>query len=111
MPGSNNMQCDYPYRVIGEHFQRATYNGQAVIMVDTHDGKQRDAIASLLLQLPHVERLFHPRDLVFIQQAVKRAEQWLNNRLKKVSPHRPQHKQAPSLRVINNHHFAGYRKR
>lgn len=111
MPSSNDTHFVYPYRVVGEHFRRPVYNGQAVVMVDTNNGHQRDAIASLLLELPNIEQLFHPRDIEFIKGAVKRAEQWLANRMKKIEPARPKIKQTPKLTLHINKHFEGYRKR
>lgn len=91
------------YRVLGEDFMRKVPDRQSVIMVRRSDGERRDAIPSLLMELPDFETGFTPAAKEFIKQSAERAKLWLARRSKKVEPIRPKVKGNFTLRLIVNH--------
>lgn len=108
--GTTEIQ-QYPYRVVGEHYQRRIRNKYSIIMVDTIHGCQRDAIPSLLIQLPNFEKLFCKKDREYIFQAIKREENRLLSKSNILPPIRPKKTERPNLHLIINKNFNGYRNR
>lgn len=91
----------YPYRIIGEDYQRPVYDGQAVVVLKTKNGRRREGVASLLLMLPTLDQLFCPRDIEFLYSAAKRAEYRKANMMRKIKPPRVE-KKTPKLKVYIN---------